>query len=80
MLYTTDAHSLVWYFTEDPKLSKKALEAFDETVNEGSIIVPTIVLAEIMFIARKGRITLTFRQTLAKIETYENFEIYSARP
>ncbi|MBU2431824.1 MAG: PIN domain-containing protein [Proteobacteria bacterium] len=75
MLYTTDAHSLVWYFTEDPKLSKKALEAFDETVNEGSIIVPTIVLAEIMFIARKGRITLTFRQTLAKIETYENFEI-----
>jgi len=75
MHYTTDAHSLVWYFTEDAKLSKRALGSFEETIEEGSVIAPTIVLAEIMFIAQKGRITLTFRQTLAKIEAYENFEV-----
>ena len=39
------------------------------------MIVPSIVLAEIMFIAKKGRITLTFEETLEKIEEYENFQI-----
>lgn len=75
MNYTTDTHSLIWYFTEDPRLSKVALEAFEETVEEGSLIIPAVVLAEIMFIARKGKITLTFKQTLAKIESYENFVV-----
>lgn len=74
MDYTTDAHSLIWYFTENPRLSKKALKAFEQTKEEGSIIVPALVLAEVMFIARKGRTTLTFEQTLAKMEEYENFE------
>ncbi|MEW5768397.1 MAG: PIN domain-containing protein [bacterium] len=75
MNYTADAHSLVWYFTEDPKLSSKALNAFEQTVEQGIIIIPAVVLAEIMFISQKGRIPLTFRQTLAKIERLENFEI-----
>ncbi len=48
---------------------------FEHTVEEGTIIVPTIVLAEIMFIARKGKIKLTFEETLKRIEEYENFII-----
>lgn len=75
MDYVTDTHSLVWYFTDDPRLSRKALKAFEETTEEGTIIVPSIVLAEIIFIAKKGRITLTFEQTLGRIEEYENFDI-----
>ena len=75
MDYVTDTHSLVWYFTDDPHLSKKALKAFEETTEEGIIIVPSIVLAEIMFIAQKGKITLTFEETLKKIEEYQNFYI-----
>lgn len=75
MDYVTDAHSLVWYFTEDARLSAKALEAFEETIQEGKIFVPAVVLAEIMFIARKGRITLTFEETLERIEGYENFDV-----
>lgn len=75
MDYTTDTHSLVWYFTEDARLSREALESFEETVEEGLIIVPAVVLAEIMFIAKKGKITLTFKETLEKIEEYENFDI-----
>jgi PIN domain nuclease of toxin-antitoxin system len=75
MDYVTDTHSLVWYFTEDSLLSKKALEVFEGTIKEGIIIVPTVVLAEIMFIAKKGKITLTFEETLNKIEEYENFDI-----
>lgn len=75
MDYVTDTHSLVWYFTDDSRLSKKALLAFEETTKAGVIIIPAVVLAEIMFIAKKGRTTLTFRQTLEKIEETKNFQV-----
>ncbi len=57
MDYVTDTHSLVWYFTDDPRLGDKALKAFEQTAQEGIIIIPSIVLAEIIFISKKGRIT-----------------------
>ena len=75
MNFVTDTHSLVWYFTDDHRLSKKALKSFEGTILAGSIIIPTVVLAEIQFIARKGRVALGFTETLARIEAAENFEI-----
>ena len=51
MNYVTDTHSLVWYFTDDPRLSRKALKAFEGTAKDGRIIVPAVVMAEIMFIS-----------------------------
>jgi PIN domain nuclease of toxin-antitoxin system len=75
MDFITDTHSLVWYFTEDPRLSKNAFEAFEGTIKEGTVVVPAVVLAEIMYIAKRGRITLTFEETLKKIEEYENFSV-----
>ena len=75
MNYVTDTHSLVWYFTDDRHLSKKALKSFESTVKEGQIIVPAVVLAEILFIAKKGRIPLGFKATVAKIEALANFAI-----
>lgn len=75
MDYVTDTHSLVWYFADDSRLSDTALTAFDGTIREGIIIVPSVVLAEIMFISRKGKITLMFEETLKKIEEYENIQI-----
>ncbi|MDP3980641.1 MAG: PIN domain-containing protein [Chlamydiota bacterium] len=77
MDYIPDTHSLVWYFTEDSRLSTKALQVFEQTPEEeeGRIIIPTVVLAEIMFIAKKGRITITFDETIRKIEENDNFDI-----
>ncbi|MBI5309068.1 MAG: type II toxin-antitoxin system VapC family toxin [Planctomycetes bacterium] len=75
MDFVTDTHSLIWYFTEDARLSKKAFKAFEGTIKEGTIVVPAVVLAEIMYIAKRGRITLTFEETLKKIDEYENFGI-----
>lgn len=75
MNYVTDTHSLIWYFTEDSRLSKRALRAFEQTVKEGIMIVPAVVLAEIMFIAKKAKVSITFEETLEKIEEYENFYI-----
>jgi PIN domain nuclease of toxin-antitoxin system len=73
MDYVTDTHSIVWYFTDDPRLSRRALEVFEKTTREGVIIIPTVVLAEILYIAGKGKITLTLDETLQKIDSYENF-------
>ena len=39
------------------------------------MIVPAVVLAEIMFIAKKAKVSITFEETLEKIEEYENFYI-----
>jgi PIN domain nuclease of toxin-antitoxin system len=75
MNYVTDTHSLVWYFSKDNRLSKKALSAFNATIESGQVIVPAVVRAEILFIARKGRVTLTFAETLEKITGLDNFQI-----
>ena len=75
MNFVTDTHSLVWYFTEDKRLSQKVLNIFEQSVMEGSIVVPTIILAEIMFIAKKGKISITFKETLKMLEEYGNFNI-----
>lgn len=77
MDHVTDTHSIVWYFTDDTRLSHRALEVFEKTTREGVIIIPTVVLAEIMYIAGKGKITLTFDETLQKIDSYENFIVAS---
>jgi len=75
MNFVPDTHSLVWYFTDDLRLSRRALKSFESTVKEGQIIVPTVVLAEIMFIAQKGRVNLGFTETIVRIEAMDNFEI-----
>ena len=75
MNYVADAHAIVWYFIDDPRLSQTARQVFEQTITAGVIIIPTIVLAEIMYISQKGRISLTFEETLSYIEMYENFHI-----
>jgi len=65
---TTDTHSLVWYLQDSKELSKKALKAFEQTKRKGVIIIPSVVLAELMFIADKGKVALSFEKTLSKIE------------
>ena len=75
MNYVADAHTIVWYFIDDPRLSQTARQALEQTITAGVIIIPTIVLAEIMYISQKGRISLSFEETLSYIEMYENFHI-----
>ena len=75
MNYVADVHTIVWYFVDDPRLSPNARQAFEQTVTAGVIIIRTIVLAEIMYISLRGRISMTFEETLSHIEMYENFRI-----
>jgi PIN domain nuclease of toxin-antitoxin system len=75
MNFVSDTHSLLWYFTDDPRLGKTALKAFEDTIKKGIVIVPSIVLAEIMHISKRGKTGLSFQKTLELIEEVENFQI-----
>jgi PIN domain nuclease of toxin-antitoxin system len=52
-----DTHAVIWYLFGDPRLSAPARQVFDEAANEGNTIgLSTITLAEIVYLAEKGRI------------------------
>ena len=75
MKYVVDTHSLVWFLTEDKRLSEKALQILDTKNPSDLIIVPTIVLAEILYINKKGKIKISFEDTVHSIANNSNFEI-----
>ena len=75
--FVADTNSLVWYFTGSKKLGQKALEVFRNSLSGKSIIfIPTIVLAEIIDIIEKKRISVNYEELLDEIEKGSNFEIY----
>ncbi|OGO41001.1 MAG: hypothetical protein A2Z04_00755 [Chloroflexi bacterium RBG_16_57_9] len=53
--YVVDTHALVWYLAKDPRLGAQAEAVMDDP--DIRLIVPTIVLAEIKYLAHKGRFT-----------------------
>lgn len=78
MLYVTDTHSLVWFLTNDAKLGKNARKIFDKAeTGENTIVIPTIVLAEILYIAEKKNIAIKFKDVLEKISNSLNYPTYN---
>ena len=75
--YIADTHSLLWYLTDDNRLSKDANLIFEETEKgEHLIIVPTIVLVESLDVIEKKRVTYDFDLVLQSIEDNENYIIW----
>jgi len=53
----TDTHALLWYLTDDPRLSEAALIRFAEAeAGEAFILIPSIVLVEAIYLFEKHRI------------------------
>ena len=78
MYHVTDTHSLIWHLTEDKKLSKKASAIFTEAdKGEAIIIVPTIVLAEIIYICEKKKSELKIKNVIDKIKDSLNYVPYN---
>jgi len=78
MLYITDTHSLVWFLSDYSKLGKNALGIFNKA-EEGKCIVfiPTIVLAEVMYICEKKKVSVKFKDILKKLENSLNYIVYN---
>ena len=76
MLYVLDTHVLIWYFIGSNRLHNKLRERIDAIRKEGGrLLVPTIVLAEALDIAEKGRVEFDFTEMYRLIKEEPEFEI-----
>jgi PIN domain nuclease of toxin-antitoxin system len=76
MFYVIDAHALVWYLTNDAKLSadvRVVMTRIDNGKDKG--LVPTIVLAEILYASERGRISLTLDNVLKELRKRKHYRI-----
>lgn len=78
MLYVADTHSLIWFLSDPKKLGKNASKIFDKA-EEGRcvIVIPTIVLAEIMYISEKKKANIKFMDILRKLQNSLNYVVYN---
>ena len=74
MNFVADTLALLWWFTDSPKISATASEIFDKYERgENIIFIPSIVVAELLSIFDKKRISFNFKNLFKKIHTSENF-------
>ena len=74
-MFVADTHSLIWYLTEDDELSDSARQIFRQAdKGQVTVVIPTIVLAEAMFISDKSG--ASFSKLTEKLEKGTNYEVY----
>ncbi len=62
-----DTHAIVWYLTNDVRLSSRAAGAMDLATAAGDAIhVPSICLVELTYLVEKGRLPSVARERLIK--------------
>ena len=76
--YVLDAHVLAWFLTEDPRLSGKATQILEQA-QEARVqaLIPTIVLAEIAYIAQKKRVPISIQDVIKRIDQGDGFIVVS---
>ena len=80
-LYVIDTHVLIWYFTGSKRLKPALREKVDDIRNRnGRLLVPTIVLAEALTIAEKGKVEFDFTAMQRVLHDEPEFEIISFSP
>ncbi len=72
MLFVTDTHPLVWYILGE--LPERVDELFKlAEAGEASLFIPTIVLAECLYLVEENKIELDFEDLLERLEQSSNF-------
>jgi PIN domain nuclease of toxin-antitoxin system len=72
--YVVDTHALAWYLDNDPRLGSQAEAILDNA--DIRLIIPSIILAEIKYLAHKGRLTQTLEEVLRVINSDPRCIIY----
>ena len=81
MIYVLDTHVLIWYFIGSKRLKRKLKERIEEVRNTGGrLLVPTIVIAEALAIAEKGKVEFDFQGMCQLIKDEPEFEIVGFTP
>lgn len=72
--FAVDAHALVWFITEDPRLSGPAKDILERAEDaQVQVLIPTIVLAEITYISLKKKVSITIDRVLQRIRQGDGF-------
>ena len=74
MRFVTDTHCLFWYLTNHPRLSLSHKQRFDHGAAR-SVVIPTIALAELLYLSHKVSLPLPFAKTLDLLRAEARFEI-----
>jgi len=76
MPYVTDTHSLIWYLTDDPQLSKLAKEVFQKADNfQDHIFIPCIVFFELLYLIEKEKVIIDFDDFLEMVSSSKNYKV-----
>jgi len=76
MPYVTDTHSIIWYMTDDPKLSMKAKERFKKADDgQDYIIIPCIIFFELLYITEKRKLDIDFDRFIASVSSSRNYRV-----
>jgi PIN domain nuclease of toxin-antitoxin system len=76
MPYVTDTHSLVWYMTDNPRLSEGARNVFKKADSlQEYISIPCIVFFELLYLIEKKKIVADFDSFLALFHQSKNYKI-----
>ena len=60
-----DTHTIIWYLSNDPRLSATAAAALDRATAEGELIyVPSVCLVELTYLIEKRRLPPAARERL----------------
>ena len=76
MRFVVDTHALLWYLQDSPRLGTSAKLLFEEEESARHVVIPTIVLAELLYISRKLSLPHSFKTIFNRLEKEERFEIY----
>ncbi len=75
-IYITDTHSLIWYLLNSSKLGFEANKAFEEIeAGNAQLIIPAIVIAEIIYLIKRGKIEADVNGLNQKIQKSNNVQI-----
>lgn len=72
--FVVDTHVLIWFLSQDPRLSAKSLTVLQDP--EVRLIIPSIVLAEIKYLSHKGRFAQTLDEVLRVIDADVRCTVY----
>ena len=75
-VYIVDTHVLIWYFIGSKRLSSNIKEQLDKIrLQGGTLLIPTIVLAEAFDLSEKKRVQFDFYEMYRIIQDEPEFEI-----
>jgi PIN domain nuclease of toxin-antitoxin system len=75
-IYVIDTHILIWYFTGSKRLSTELKDLIDTCRSQGGrLLVPTIVLAEALNVAERGKVDFDFSELYRLVQVEPEFEV-----